>query len=128
MTATATSNDSYITEKAIQGLTIKTTTLLVYQTFLVHFFGVPLHDYDAKDSVIKITQCRGRGAPFSYTSPPPHPLFLTVKGITTLDLLCCHLFNFFHSLFKRFRKHCYLNASYVFLKSRNTIRRYFRPL
>ena len=117
MTATATSNDSYITEKAIQGLTIKTTTLLVYQTFLVHFFGVPLHDYDGKYSVINITQCRGRGAPFSYTfPPPPHPppLFLPVKGITTLDLLCCHLFNFFHSLFKRFREHCYLNASYVF--------------
>lgn len=75
MTATATFNDSYITEKAIQGLTIKTTTLLVYQTFLVHFFGVPLHDYDGKYSVIKITQCRGRGAPFSYTSPPPPPPF-----------------------------------------------------
>ena len=74
MTATATFNDSYITEKAIQGLTIKTTTLLVYQTFLVHFFGVPLHDYDGKYSVINITQCRGRGAPFSYTfPPPPHP-------------------------------------------------------
>ena len=66
MTATATSNDPNITEKAIQGLTFKTTTLLVYQTFLVHFFGVPLHDY-----AINITQCRGRGAPFSYTFPPP---------------------------------------------------------
>ena len=116
MTATATSNDPNITEKAIQGLTIKTTTLLVYQTFLVDFFGVPLHDYDGKYSVINITQCRGRGAPFSYTfpPPPPFPLFLPVKGITTLDLLWCHLFNFFHSLFKRFREHCYLNASYVF--------------
>lgn len=110
MTGTATSNDPNITEKAIQGLTFKTTTLLVYQTFLVHFFGVSLHDY-----AINITQCRGRGAPFTYTfPPPPHPLFLPVKSITTLDLLCCHLFNFFHSLFKRFRKHCYLNASYVF--------------
>ena len=86
MTATATSNDPNITEKAIQGLTFKTTTLLVYQTFLVHFFGVPLLYY-----AINITQCRGRGAPFSYTFPP---LFLPVKSITTLDLLCCHLFNF----------------------------------
>lgn len=94
MTATATSNDPNITEKVIQGSTIKTTTLLVYQTFLVHFFGVPLHDYDGKYSLINITQCRGRGAPLSYTFPRS-PLFLPVKGTTTLDLLCCHLFNFF---------------------------------
>ena len=75
MTATATSNDSYITEKAIQGLTIKTTTLLVHQTFLVHFFSVPLHDYDGKYSLINITQCRGRGALLLYLPPPPLPPF-----------------------------------------------------
>ena len=127
MTATATSSDPNITEKAIQGSTIKTTILFVYHTFLVHFFDVPLHDYDEKYSLIDNTQCRGRGAPLSYTFPPS-PLFLPVKGTATLDLLCRHLFNFFHSLFKCFREHYFLNASYVFLKSINTIRRYFRPL
>ena len=103
MTATATSNDPNITEKAIQGLTFKTTTLLVYQTFLVHFFGVPLLYY-----AINITQCRGRGAPFSYTFPPP-PFPASEKhhdfGPTLLSPI---------QFFKRFRKHCYLNASYVF--------------
>lgn len=71
MTATATSNDPNITEKAIQGSTIKTTPLLVYHTFLVHFFGVPLHDYDGKYGFISITQCQGRGAFLSYTFPLP---------------------------------------------------------
>ena len=102
MTATATSNDPNITEKAIQGLTFKTTTLLVYQTFLVHFFGVPLLYY-----AINITQCRGRGAPFSYTFPPPFPASEKHHdfGPTLLSPI---------QFFKRFRKHCYLNASYVF--------------
>ena len=103
MTATATSNDPNITEKAIQGLTFKTTTLLVYQTFLVHFFGVPLLYY-----AINITQCRGRGAPFLlYLPPPPFPASEKHHdfGPTLLSPI---------QFFKRFRKHCYLNASYVF--------------
>lgn len=84
MTATATSNDPNITEKAIQALTINT-----------HLFGIfrwrPSTRLDGKYSLIKITQYQGRGVPLRYISP----LFPPVKGTATLDLLRCHLFIFF---------------------------------